>query len=123
MYGVRLTAPLYYSQGKQTPWYQSDNHFKAIKNIFFFPVYSTSNLGLRHAKTSITDSYYPSCGIGSMASTGETTTAGSMLDKKKQALHMKQRGHKATKGHIEPRDSKITSFTLWKNWKPFKDMN
>lgn len=87
MYGVRLTAPLYYSQGKQTPWYQSDNHFKAIKNIFFFPVYSTSNLGLRHAKTSITDSYYPRCGIGSMASTGETTTAGSMLDKKKQALH------------------------------------
>ena len=24
--------------------------------------------------------------------------------------------------HIEPRDSKITDWTLWKNWKPFKDM-
>ena len=87
MYGVRLTAPIYYSQGKSTPWYQSDNQFKAAKNVFFFPVYSTANIGLRHAKTSITDSYYPRCGIGSMASTGETTTANSLLDKKKQALH------------------------------------
>ena len=87
MYGIRLTAPIYYSQGKQTPWYQSDNQYKAAKNVFFFPVYSTSNIALRHAKTSITDSYYPRCGIGSMASTGETTTANSLLDKKKQALH------------------------------------
>ena len=87
MYGVRLTAPIYYSKGKSTPWYQSDNQFKAAKNIFFFPAYATSNVGLRHAKTSIIDSYYPRCGIGSMASTGETTTANSTLDKKKQALH------------------------------------
>ena len=45
-----------------------------------------------------------------------------IIDKKKQAFHMKQRGHKATKRHIEPRDSKITDWTLWKNRKPIKDM-
>ena len=81
-----LTSRLYLLQGKSTPWYKSDNQFRAAKNVFFFPVY-TANMGLRHAKTSITDSYYPRCGIGSMASTGETTTANSLLDKKKQALH------------------------------------
>ena len=88
MYGVRLTAPVYYSEGKKThTWYYSDNKFNAVKNIFYFPRYSSSNTSLRNDKDAFIDSYYPKCSVGSMANGNTTTTINSVLDQKKQALH------------------------------------
>jgi len=88
MYGVRLTAPLYYSEGKSThTWYYSDNKFNAVKNIFYFPRYSSSNTSLRNDKDSFIDSYYPKCSVGSMANGNTETIVNTVLDQKKQALH------------------------------------
>ena len=88
MYGVRLTAPLFYSGGKSTnTWYYSDNKFNAVKNIFYFPRYSSSNTSLRNDKDSFIDSYYPKCSVGSMANGNTETTVNTVLDQKKQALH------------------------------------
>ena len=88
MYGVRLTAPLFYSEGKKThTWYYSDNKFNAVKNIFYFPRYSSSNTSLRNDKDAFIDSYYPKCSVGSMANGNTNTTTNSVLDMKKQALH------------------------------------
>lgn len=88
MYGVRLTAPVFYSGGRSTnTWYYSDNKFNAAKNIFYFPRYSSSNISLRNSKATFIDSYYPKCGTGSMANGNTDTTVNSLLDQKKQALH------------------------------------
>ena len=88
MYGIRLTGPAYYSKGKDAEIWSSSNKLHAVKNIFYFPVYTAANVALRHAATEVfKDSYYPRCGVGSLSNSGETTTINSKLDQKKQALH------------------------------------
>jgi hypothetical protein len=88
MYGIRLTGPAYYSKGKNVEIWSSSNKLHAVKNIFFFPVYTAANVSLRHSATQVfKDSYYPRCGVGSLSNSGETTTVNSRLDQKKQALH------------------------------------
>lgn len=88
MYGIRLTGPAYYSEGKNVEIWSSSSKLHAVKNIFFFPVYTAANVSLRHSATQVfKDSYYPRCGVGSLSNSGETTTVNSRLDQKKQALH------------------------------------
>ena len=42
-------------------------------------------------------------------------------NKKKKAYYMSTKNLKVKARDIEPRFEKITDFTLWKNWKPYKD--
>lgn len=93
MYGIRITAPIFYTEGKKdiaggdVEYYESTNKFEAVKNIFYFPVYTSSNVSLRHAKETIIDSYYPKAGIGGLSNVGETQTVGSLMERKKFSMH------------------------------------
>ena len=58
-YGVRLTAALY----RDNNWYYSVSTYEGAKNIFNFPCYSVSNIGLRHEGQLLKDKYYPNVGV------------------------------------------------------------
>lgn len=63
LYGIRLTSAIYYDvDGASAPKYFSSNPFEAVKSIFYFPCYSVNNIGLRHSKDELKDSYYPKVG-------------------------------------------------------------
>lgn len=58
-YGIRLTAPLYISETRK-----STNKFEAIKAVYMFPVYSASNIDLRHEGKALHEAYFPKVGVG-----------------------------------------------------------
>ncbi|MDC6350702.1 hypothetical protein PP178_03995 [Zeaxanthinibacter sp. PT1] len=58
LYGIRLTAALFYGLTK----YVSIDKNEALKNIFYFPCYTVSNVALRHSGGTYKDNYYPAVG-------------------------------------------------------------
>ena len=42
-------------------------------------------------------------------------------NKKKKAYYMSKDNLKVSTRDVEPRFEKVTDFSLWKNWKPYKD--
>lgn len=62
-YGIRLTGAIYYDpDGAAAPNYFTTNQYEVLKNVFHFPCYSSSNIGLRTSGTDLKDSYYPKVG-------------------------------------------------------------
>jgi len=61
MYGIRLTAPIKRYNGS-TFHYETENPFQTVKMLYYFPCYSVSNIGLRHAGIGSEQMYYPKNG-------------------------------------------------------------
>lgn len=62
-YGIRLTSAIYYDpDAASAPNYFTTNQYETLKNVFHFPCYSSSNIGLRTSGTDLKDSYYPKVG-------------------------------------------------------------